>query len=87
MSPTESQKKPAEDPQSFEVALERLEVLVSDLEAGDVPLEKSLAAFEEGQRLIKFCEQKLQAAETALKQLAAEANEALGKDDDRRATS
>ncbi len=83
MNPTESPKNGTEEPQSFEVALARLETLVSELEAGDVPLEQSLKAFEDGQRLIKFCEQKLQAAEKALKQLQTEANEALGRDEDR----
>ncbi|HEY3295878.1 MAG TPA: exodeoxyribonuclease VII small subunit [bacterium] len=87
MSPTESQKNEAGQPPSFEAALERLEKLVSNLESGDVPLEQSLQAFEEGQRLIKFCEQKLQTAERALKQLAKEADEALGRSDDRPATS
>jgi exodeoxyribonuclease VII small subunit len=82
MSPRETEKKKDSDqPESFEVALERLEGLVSELEGGDVPLEKSLQAFEEGQRLIKFCEQKLKAAEKALKQLSKEADEALGSDE------
>jgi exodeoxyribonuclease VII small subunit len=78
MSPREPKAPAAENaPDSFEAALSRLEELVSELEGGDVPLEKSLQAFEEGQRLIKFCEQKLQAAEKSLKQLASEADTAL----------
>jgi exodeoxyribonuclease VII small subunit len=82
MSPREAGKsKNNDDSQSFEAALERLEELVTGLEAGDVPLEKSLQAFEEGQRLIKFCEAKLKAAEKALKQLSKEADDALGRDD------
>ena len=78
-SKTESELLTA-DEQSFETALDRLQLLVRELEQGDVPLERSLAAFEDGQRLIKFCQTKLNAAETALKQLAAEADEALGND-------
>ena len=78
-SKTESELLTAEE-QSFETALDRLQLLVRELEQGDVPLERSLAAFEDGQRLIKFCQTKLNAAETALKQLAAEADEALGND-------
>jgi exodeoxyribonuclease VII small subunit len=71
---------PAGEPESFEAAIERLEELVSQLEGGDVPLEKSLAAFEEGRRLMAYCEQKLQAAEQVLKQIAKEAEDTLGKD-------
>jgi exodeoxyribonuclease VII small subunit len=70
-----------EEPKSFEVALQRIEELVSQLEAGDVPLEESLKAFEEGQRLIKFCEKRLNAAEQVLKQISKEADEALGDDE------
>jgi exodeoxyribonuclease VII small subunit len=86
MSSNEAMNNPAEEPESFESALERLETLVSELETGDVPLEKSLAAFEEGQKLIKFCEQKLQAAEKALKQLSKDADDTLGRDEGRSAT-
>jgi len=80
MNPSEKPAPPAGEPESFEAAIERLEELVSQLEGGDVPLEKSLAAFEEGRRLIAYCEQKLQTAEQVLKQLAKEAEDSLGKD-------
>jgi exodeoxyribonuclease VII small subunit len=74
---TKETKTVVQEPKSFEEALNRLESLVKELEDGEVPLEKALAAFEEGQVLIKFCEKKLQAAEQTLKQLAKEAPEAL----------
>jgi exodeoxyribonuclease VII small subunit len=80
MKPSDPPASPAGEPESFEVAIERLEALVSQLEGGDVPLEKSLAAFEEGRQLIAYCEQKLQAAEQVLKQIAKEAEDTLGKD-------
>ena len=79
MNPRDPQKKPAQDPATFEEAIERLEALVGEMETGDIPLEKSLLDFEEGQRLIKFCERKLKAAEESLKQLAQEAKDALGE--------
>jgi exodeoxyribonuclease VII small subunit len=47
----------------FEEAMERLEEIVRDLEEGDLPLEESLKAFEEGMNLIKFCSQKLEEVE------------------------
>ncbi len=47
----------------FEDALHKLEKIVSKLEEGDVPLEESLRLFEEGIRLSRFCNQKLDEAE------------------------
>ena len=43
----------------FEAALEELEQVVEQLESGDLSLEDSLAAFEKGVGLVKFCNQKL----------------------------
>jgi len=47
----------------FEDALDKLEKIVSKLEEGDLPLEESLKCFEEGIRLSRFCNQKLDEAE------------------------
>ena len=47
----------------FEDALNKLEKIVSKLEGGDIPLEESLRLFEEGIRLSRFCNQKLDEAE------------------------
>jgi len=47
----------------FEDALNKLEKIVAKLEAGDVPLEESLRLFEEGIRLSRLCNQKLDEAE------------------------
>ncbi len=49
--------------EKFEDALGRLEKIVSKLEDGDIPLEESLKLFEEGIRLSRFCNQKLDEAE------------------------
>ena len=43
----------------FEDALQDLEGLVEKLDAGDLPLEASLQAFEEGVALVRFLEEKL----------------------------
>ena len=43
----------------FEEALEKLEDIVGALEGGDISLEKSLAKYEEGVRLIGLCQKKL----------------------------
>ncbi len=56
----------------FEEAMERLEEIVRDLEDGDLPLEESLKAFEEGMNLIKFCSEKLEEVERKVTKLVKE---------------
>jgi|WetSurMetagenome_2_1015567.scaffolds.fasta_scaffold677206_2 exodeoxyribonuclease VII small subunit len=82
MSPKNTDKTPPAEPKSFEEALARLEALVSEMETGEIPLEKSLLSFEEGQQLISYCEKKLKAAEAALKQIAYDARDALSESPD-----
>ena len=47
----------------FETAMGRLEDIVKKMEDGDMPLEDSLKLFEEGDKLARICDQKLQSAE------------------------
>ena len=47
---------------TFEKALEKLSGVVSQLESGNLPLEKSMKLYEEGVSLTAFCEQELQKA-------------------------
>jgi exodeoxyribonuclease VII small subunit len=49
--------------QSFEDALKRLEEVLESLEHGELTLEESLAAFEEGVGLVRRCQQKLDEVE------------------------
>ena len=49
--------------ENFEAALGKLEELVRRMETGDLTLEESLKAFEEGTRLARFCSRKLDEAE------------------------
>ncbi|MEK7782581.1 MAG: exodeoxyribonuclease VII small subunit [Candidatus Binatota bacterium] len=53
----------------FEEALEELEKVVEQLESGELSLEGSLAAFEEGVRLVKYCNQKLTEVERKIELL------------------
>jgi exodeoxyribonuclease VII small subunit len=53
----------------FEEALEALEQVVERLESGELSLEESLAAFEQGVRLVQFCNQKLNEAEKKIELL------------------
>jgi len=45
---------------TYEENIRRLEEIVHRLEKGDISLEESLAAFEEGVNLIKICQQQLE---------------------------
>lgn len=55
-----AKKKTAID---FEQSLQTLEQLVESMESGDMTLEKSLEAFEQGIKLTKECQQALKEAE------------------------
>jgi exodeoxyribonuclease VII small subunit len=53
----------------FEDALARLEEIVDRLEAGNLPLEESLKAFEEGVALARRCAKYLEDAERRIEML------------------
>ncbi|HXH73181.1 MAG TPA: exodeoxyribonuclease VII small subunit [Mariprofundaceae bacterium] len=57
------------DQLSFEEALARLTELVEKLESGKLPLEESVAAFEQGVKLSRRCEALLDQAEQRLQVL------------------
>jgi len=54
---------------NFEQALAGLTTLVEKLESGELPLEESVAAFEEGVKLTRRCEALLDSAEQRLQVL------------------
>jgi len=56
---------------SFEEALNELEALVERMESGDLTLEESLAAFEQGISLTRHCQEALQVAEQKVEILSA----------------
>lgn len=56
-------------PSDFETALESLENLVQQMEAGDMSLEDSLKAFEEGIQLTQICQGNLDTATQRIMQL------------------
>jgi exodeoxyribonuclease VII small subunit len=59
-------QKSAQQP-TFESALSELEKIVTSMEAGQMPLEDSLAAYKRGAELLKFCQSQLQHAEREVK--------------------
>ncbi|NLJ33683.1 MAG: exodeoxyribonuclease VII small subunit [Firmicutes bacterium] len=57
---------------TFAAGLTRLEEIVQLLERGDLTLEQALALFEEGIRLTRTCNEKLEEAEGKIKLLLLE---------------
>ena len=66
--------------EKFEDALEKLENIVREMEAGEMPLDAALKAFEEGIRLIRFCAAKLDETQRRVEQLLEKENSLQIKD-------
>lgn len=64
-------EKPISD-LTFEAALQELEAVVAQLEAGDLTLEASMALFERGQILAGHCNVQLEQASLRVEQLTAD---------------
>jgi len=58
----------------FEAAMARLEEIVQELEKGDIPLEQSLKLFEEGIKLSRICNKRLEEAERKVEILIKDKN-------------
>jgi len=67
----ESKGEPAADPgrASFEDSIRRLGEIVEALESGELPLEESLRLFEEGVKLARASQAKLDGAEKRVEEL------------------
>jgi exodeoxyribonuclease VII small subunit len=59
---------------SFDAALSELELIVQELEQGDVPLETALKQFERGIQLARVSKQKLDHAEQQVQVLLQQGN-------------
>lgn len=57
------------DAMSFEEAMEELESVVSQLENGQVPLDKSIGLYERGEALRKHCDGRLKDAELRVQKI------------------
>ena len=64
-----TEKKKAEEKQSFEQALARLEKIVDEMDSGELDLDKMVDRFEEGSKLIKTCTAKLNEVEAKIEKL------------------
>ena len=57
---------------TFEKALAELEKIVAQMEGGSLGLEQALAAHKRGLELVRFCQQRLDAAQQQVKVLEGE---------------
>lgn len=58
-------------PKSFEEAIKRLETLTQAMQSSEMPLEDALAAYQEGNELVQYCQEKLAEVEQKLQVLDA----------------
>jgi exodeoxyribonuclease VII small subunit len=54
---------------TFEASIQRLSEIVASLEKGDLPLEESLALFEEGVKLSRASQERLDSAQKRVEEL------------------
>ncbi len=59
MAKAPSEHKEPKEPKNFEAAMAEMEALVEKMETGDLALEESLAAYQRGAELLKYCERVL----------------------------
>ncbi len=64
----------AEKKQTFETSLQELEKIVRKLEDGDLSLEESLKLFEDGVKLSRECQERLNQAERRIEVLLKDEN-------------
>lgn len=53
----------------FEKAMKRLEIIVEELEKGELDIDRSLEIFEEGIKMSRVCSKKLEEAEKKIEKL------------------
>ena len=78
---------PEQPSTSFEQAMAELDQLVAKMESGELPLEASVAAYQRGSELVKYCAAQLERVERQVKVLEGDmlkpfATEQEGEDED-----
>jgi exodeoxyribonuclease VII small subunit len=70
------------DAPSFEQSLEEVESIIEAIESGEVGLEKSLAEYERGAKILKRCREILASAEQRIESLSKDLKESGDPDDE-----
>lgn len=84
MAKRDPHKDPHNDPDapSFEQSLEEVESIIEAIESGEVGLEKSLAEYERGVKILKRCRDILTTAEQRIESLSKDLKESGDQDDE-----
>ncbi|TSE27199.1 Exodeoxyribonuclease 7 small subunit [Tepidimonas sediminis] len=75
MARTDTPPDAAALPATYEAAVQELEALLGRLEAGQLPLEELLGAYQRAAQLLAFCRQRLEAVEQQIRLIDAEGAE------------
>ncbi len=70
--------KKEEGAMGFEAALTRLETIIEEMESGEMDLDKMIASFEEGQKLVKLCTAKLNEVEKKIEKIVKDGSGNVG---------
>ena len=65
---------------NFETNLKKLQVIVDKLESSDIGLEESVQLYEEGMKIKKICDKKLNDIEMQIKKIKIEDNKVVKED-------
>ena len=65
---------------NFETNVKKLEMIVDKLESGDIGLEESVKLYEEGMKIKKICDKKLEDIEMQIKKIKIEDNKVVKED-------
>jgi exodeoxyribonuclease VII small subunit len=63
------------NPENFEVAMQNLEKIVAEIENNEIGLEDALLKYQNGVKLVKYCQDKLKEVEQKIKILDPDTNE------------
>lgn len=74
-------KPAAGEAMTIEQAMERLDKLVSEMESGQLPLDKLIAGYEEGAQLVRLCQEKLDVAAKRIQIITRKASGSLELED------
>ena len=69
-----------EKDKNFETNLKKLEMIVDQLESGEIGLEESVKLYEEGMKIKKICDKKLKDIEMQIKKIKIEDNKVVKED-------
>ena len=77
---TPEKQNTAEDDLSFEQALANLEEIIQRMESGEAPLDSLITHYQTGVKMLKFCREKIEAAEMNIKEVQEKDKDFIKKD-------